>query len=235
MNTQNILIIGGSGDIGSSVLSEMIARRDLNTVYNFILLGRNLDKLNRIKNKLMHHKNVNLLIYGFNLCNATYEDYINLQQQLKEEFTKLDHLIFAAGMLGYLTPIANYELGKWFQVIQTNFQSKFLLSQTLIPVLNLSSKPQITFLLNSNANTAYWGAYACAEAATEKLATLLAEEHQNQTNHLIVNKVFLAPTNTEFRKKAFPAELNHNLATPEHTAKLVCDAINLYASELTTA
>jgi NAD(P)-dependent dehydrogenase (short-subunit alcohol dehydrogenase family) len=213
---QIILITGSSKGIGRQLCIEYANAHRV----KLLMLARNINDLKRLQNQLATQYNTPSDYYPFNLCSATLDDYDNLQDDIKTHSGKIDTLILNAGILGVLAPIEHYAIDKWFQVLQVNLNSKFLLIQSMLPLLKLSKKPRIIFMLDkqlSMGTQANWGAYAVANAACINLAQMLRAEYAGYLN-IQVQEVYVPATNTDLRNKAYPAEDLAKLPTPEQAA-----------------
>ena len=93
------------------------------------------------------------------------------------------------------------------KVMTINLESSFLLTKTLLPLLNHSGLSSIIFTSSGvgKKGRAYWGAYAVSKFATEGMMEVLADELEN-TSNIRVNSVNPGPIRTKMRESAYPAE-----------------------------
>lgn len=196
-----ILLTGASGGIGDAV-----AKAYAQYGATVILLSENVPGLSVIYDDIVKNQYPEPAIYPMNLANATYDDYQDLATNIKNQLGRLDGVVHNAGMLGTLTPIEQYPLDQWYQVLQVNLNCTFLLTQALLPLLKQSDSSRI-IITCANPDTelkAFWGAFGVAAAGALQLMKTLADEHQ----HTSININGICPDNirTNLRNRAFPAE-----------------------------
>ena len=77
---------------------------------------------------------------------------------IAEEFISLDGIIHNAAILGTMTPLEDYELSQWDEVLNINLRAPFLLTKTLKKILENSAMPRIIFTSSGVANVgrAFW-------------------------------------------------------------------------------
>ena len=109
---------------------------------------------------------------------ATPENYQSLQDDIFNQFEKLDGLIHNAAILGTMMPVDQYDIKLWYSTLQINLNGPFMLTQFLIPLLNKSDDARILFLSAEQGREAkaYWGAYGASKFAVEGFAKTLSEE-----------------------------------------------------------
>ena len=56
--------------------------------------------------------------------------------------TRLDGVLFNAGLLGTLSPFEHIQEQEWDEVMQVNVKSEFLLTQALLPLIRQTAKEQ---------------------------------------------------------------------------------------------
>lgn len=215
LDNKVILITGASRGIGRAVAKTIAAQGA-----RLILLSRNISELESLATELQSAGYQQPLIYPFNLCSATLEDYDDLRRNIDNAYGQLDGLILNAGMLGDLSPIEHHDIKKWYQVLQVNLNSVFILTQATLPLLKKSAAGTIIFTdteLSSNAK-ANWGAYAVASAGCNTMMQMLAKECANLTK-IRVNAIRPAKIQTRLRAQAFPAEDTSKLTNPENITK----------------
>ena len=64
---------------------------------------------------------------------------------LYENYDRIDGVAHIAGVLGYLSPLINTSLQQLKSVMEINFESNFLLTQLLLPLLFQSDNPSVVF------------------------------------------------------------------------------------------
>ncbi len=211
MTNKIILITGASDGIGKATAIEC-ARQGATVIIH----GKTVPKLELLYDEIMQAGYTEPVIYPLDLEKITAEDCETLNDVISDEFGKLDGLFNNAGWLGAATPIQQYDLKLWFQVMQINLNASFMLTQACLPLLNQEDPSSIVFTLDEK-NTAYWGAYGVSKAGLRSLMEILADEVENTS----INVKGLIPGNvkTKLRTRAFPAEDPATLTSPEEVAR----------------
>ncbi len=202
LDSKVILITGASKGIGRSVAAALAAQGA-----TLILLARTAVELQLLADEIVNSGARQPKVCLFNLCSATLEDYDDLRIQISEQYGRLDGLIHNAGILGTLSPLEHYNIQTWYQVLQVNLNSAFILTQATLPLLKLSAAGSIIFTLTDLCDQpkANWGAYAVASSGCKTMMQMLAQECAN-TSKIRVNAVRPFKVNTKLRAQAYPAE-----------------------------
>jgi NAD(P)-dependent dehydrogenase (short-subunit alcohol dehydrogenase family) len=205
-----ILVTGASKGIGRSI--AIAYAKQGATV---ILLARNVKALSEVYDIIVQEKHPTPAIYPFNLATANADDFSELATTIKKNFGKLDGLLLNAGILPSLTPIEQYPIEQWYQVMQLNLNSKFLLCQSLIPIMQHSQSPSVVFTVSNQIKTscAYWGAYAIADNGTLSLMQILYQEFTNRK--LRFNAINPGKVDTSLRDKIYPGGSKDKVFSPE--------------------
>lgn len=211
LSNRVIAVTGASSGIGRTAALTYAAHGA-----TVILLGRTISKLEAVYDEIEAAGHPQPAIYPINFEGAAEKDYEDMQATLNDEFGRLDGLLHNASELGQRTPIANYSFEVWQQVFQVNVNSQFLMTKSLIPLLEKSSDASVIFTGSGVGlqGRAYWGAYAASKAATENLVQILAQEFEG-AYPIRVNSVNPGATRTKMRATAYPAEDPNTLKTPE--------------------
>lgn len=207
-----ILITGASTGIGRTVAKTYAAYGA-----TVILLARSIPKLESLYDEIIHAGFPTPAIYPFNLANATPADYQDLKQSIENHFGRLDGLLLNAAQLGSLTPIEQYPIEQWYQVLQVNLNSAFLLTQATIPLLKQSTNGSIVFTLANEGmvGKAYWGAYGVSKFGLQGLMQMLAAELETHTT-IRVNAINPERVRTALRVNAYPGESSDILPLPQN-------------------
>ena len=114
-----------------------------------------------------------------------------------------------------MTPLEDYELSKWDEVLNINLRAPFLLTKTLKSILENSTMPRIIFTSSGVANTgrAFWGAYSVSKFGLKGLAEIFTNELET-TSSIKVFNFDPGATQTKMRASARPAEDPSSLKTP---------------------
>ena len=186
-----------------------------------VLLGRTLEKLESLYDEIESAGYAQPAIVPLNLDTAAEHDYIELSNQLYDEFGRLDGVLHNAGILGMRTPIENYDPITWETVMRINVHAPFMLTQNLLPLLTRSSDASVIFTSSGvgRKGRAYWGAYAVSKFATEGMMQVLADELENTPN-IRINAINPGATRTQMRAYAYPAEPPETNPTPDEIMPL---------------
>ncbi len=209
------LVTGASRGIGRSVAIQLAS-----VGMQVIAISRTVQDLESLYDQIVTAGYKPPILMPFNLCSASLEDYDDLRRAIKDKFGKIDVLVHCAGILGALTPIEHYDIKTWYQVMQVNLNSAFILTQTCMQLLKQSSQGQVVFTINDIANNpkANWGAYAVANTGIQTLAELIQQECATLTK-IKVHTITPSKTNTALRSAAYPSEDKSTLLDPDEVAK----------------
>ena len=164
-----------------------------------------------------------------NFESAEEKEYLKVKEAVEDQFDKLDGLINNAGVLGEKKPLGQYEYSICKKVLNVNLDSAFLLTKTLLPLLNHSKLSSVVFTSSGvgKKGRAYWGAYAISKFATEGMMEVFADELENTTK-IRVNCVNPGAVRTKMREEAYPAEDPETNPLPKEIMNLyiylMCDA-----------
>ena len=217
LKDKTILVTGTGSGIGKATaktLSKFGAQ--------LILLSKDTEKLESLHEEIIQQGFKEPLIHPMNFESAQEEEYLGVKEAIQDKFGKLDGLINNAGILGEKKPLGQYQYSIWKKVLNVNLDSAFLLTKTLLPLLNHSQLGSIVFTSSGVGKNgrAYWGAYAISKFATEGMMEVFADELENTTK-IRVNCINPGAVRTKMREEAYPAE------DPE-TNPLPREIMNLY-------
>lgn len=224
LKNRTILVTGAGDGIGTAI-AKAFAQHGATV----ILLGKTIAKLEAVYDEIEAAGGPQPAIYPMDLRGATEDDYEQLANTIEENFGQLDGLLHNAGILGDKKPIAQITLNSWNEVLQVNLTSNFLLTKSLLPLLDKSPDASIVFTSSGvgRKSRAYWGTYAVSKFATEGLMQTLADELSN-TSQIRVNSINPGATNTAMRRSAYPAEHPDTNPKPE---KLVPTYLYLFGPD----
>lgn len=209
---ERIILVTGAGD-GIGRAAALAFARHGATV---ILLGRTLAKLEKVYDEIEAEGLPQPAIFPLNFEGATLKDYHDMAETLDKEFGRLDGVLHNAGLLGSITPFAQYNPALWEQVMQVNFNGPIWMTQALLPLLEASQDASVVFTSSGvgRKGRAYWGAYSVSKFATEGFMEVLADEVEHLGN-LRVNSLNPGATRTRMRASAYPGEDPDTLRAPE--------------------
>lgn len=207
-----VILVTGAGDgIGRAVARQLAVHGA-----TVILLGRTIRKLEQLYDEIEKNSAPKPAIYPMNLEGATPKDYADLARVLDTEFGRLDGLLHNAALFEGLTPLANYDIELWYRILQANLNAPFLLTQTLLGLLNRSADASVVFTADrvSEEGRAYWGAYAVAKGGAETLMKILASELETNTP-IRVNSIDPGRVRTGLSLRAYPGRPPTEWSDPE--------------------
>tara|TARA_B100001113_G_scaffold75920_1_gene59288 strand:- start:284 stop:1030 length:747 start_codon:yes stop_codon:yes gene_type:complete len=211
LTNKTILITGATDGIGK-VLAEEFSKLGS----NIILLGKNSSKLDAVYDQLDHSfDSQKHLILEADLSLLNNESAHEILRAISNEYDALDGIIHNAAILGTMTPLEDYELSKWDEVLNINLRAPFLLTKTLKSIVENSTMPRIIFTSSGVANTgrAFWGAYSVSKFGLKGLAEIFTNELET-TSSIKVFNFDPGATQTKMRASARPAEDPSSLKTP---------------------
>ncbi len=208
---RTILITGAGSGIGRAV--ALACAQAHATV---VLVGRTLKKLEAVHTEIAALGAGEASIAQLDLERAVARDYDTLADAVLERYGRLDGLLHNAGILGTLSPIADYDVPLFARVLHVNVTAAFALTQVLLPALKQSPDARILFTSSSvgRRGRAYWGAYAVSKFALEGLSQVLAHELEGSSK-ITVNTINPGRTRTAMRRAAYPSEDIATLPSPE--------------------
>lgn len=199
---RHILVTGAGDGIGRAA-----AKCYASYGATLILLGKTTAKLETVYDEIEASGGPTPYIFPLDLKKAKEQDYQQLAEALQEQVGTLHGLLHNAGILGQRAPIANYQEKTWREVLEINLTAPFLLTRTLLPLLEQAEDASIIFTSSGvgRKGRAFWGAYAVSKFATEGLMQTLADELDG-TSNIRVNCINPGATRTRMRAEAYPAE-----------------------------
>jgi NAD(P)-dependent dehydrogenase (short-subunit alcohol dehydrogenase family) len=206
-----ILVTGAATGIG-----RVIAKAYAENGATVILLSRSVPLLEGLYDEIIQAGLPKPAIYPLNLLTATPPNYEELQENIEKYFGRLDGILYNAAHLGSLTPIEHHTVEQWYEVMQVNLHSPFLLTQAVLPLLKRAPEASIIFTtceVGLKAK-AYWGAYAVSKFGCQGLMQILADELETNTA-IRVNSINPGNIKTQLRTNAYPAENPEYLREPQ--------------------
>lgn len=202
-----ILVTGAGSGIGAEA-ARCFARHGATV----ILSGRTQAKMEAVYDAIVAAGDPEPTITVIDFAKAQGEAYEGIADAIEKQFGRLDGLLHNAGMLGYLSPLAHYEVRTWLEVMHVNLTAPFILTQSLLPQLQAAADPSLVFTSSGvgRKSRAYWGAYAVSKFGTEGLMQTLADE----LDTVRVNCINPGATRTAMRRAAYPGEDPGRLKTP---------------------
>ena len=208
---KTVLVTGAAEGIGRAASLAYAAHGA-----EVLLLSRNEGRLESLYDEIVAAGGREPAILAMDLAKASHDDFVTLAGSLGEALPKLDGLLHNASLLGDRKPIAQTRATTWHDVMQVNVNAGFMLTQTLLPMLEQAPAASVVFTSSGVGRTgrAYWGSYAVSKCATEGLMQVLADE-LGATSNIRVNSLNPGAVNTSMRRSAYPAEPPTTNPSPE--------------------
>jgi len=207
---KTILITGAGDGIGKAAALAYAAHGA-----EVLLLGKTEAKLEQVYDQILAAGGKEPGIIPSDLSQVSHDALCALAGELASSVNKLDGLLHNASILGDRKPMEQTSANTWHQVMQVNVNAAFMLTQTMIPLLEKADHASVVFTSSGvgRKGRAFWGAYAVSKFATEGVMQTLADEYQNKS--IRFNCINPGATRTSMRAQAFPAETPETLKTPE--------------------
>jgi len=205
-----ILVTGAGSGMGKAAAIEYASQGA-----SVILLGRNVESLEVTYDVIVSNKSPVPMISLMDLSRADGNDYQDLIDNLAGSYSQLDGLLLNAAVLGDRSPISHYDVSTWVKTIHINLTSQFILTKTLLPILEQSNSASVIFTSSGvgKIGKAFWGAYSVSKFGIEGLCQILSDEYQNDTS-IRFNCINPGAIQTKMRKMAYPLEDPSNLLKP---------------------
>jgi len=209
------LITGASRGIGAAVAKRFAAEGA-----HVVLMARTIGGLEEIDDEIRAAGGAATLIPQ---DLSKLDELEKLGPALHQRFGRLDILVANAGLLGALTPIAQFEPRMWDEVMTVNVAANQRLIRTLDPLLRASDAGRAVFVTSGAGQVprAYWGVYAVSKAALEMMVKIYAAE--TEKTNLRVNLLSPGAIRTKMRAQAFPGEHPDSLPPPDSITDLFVD------------
>jgi short-subunit dehydrogenase len=213
----NILITGASRGIGYEVVKQFA----INPSNNIIVLSRNKQQLNQLKDYCKNQFQNHIHIYSIDFLAESFE------QDLEKVFLNHQHHFdIIINNAGYLLnkPFADYSIKEVKDIYQVNTYAPIQIIQSAI---KFNDKSKTCHIINISSMGGFQGSvkfpglsiYSSSKAALANLTECLAEEYKN--TNIKINCLALGSVQTEMLNQAFPdykAQL-----TPQQIAKYIAD------------
>lgn len=211
------LITGAAMGLGQALTRQLVAAG-----HEVILLDKEFKALNALYDELDSDL---VALYPMDLLGADVNDYQKLQDVLAENYGALDGVFLNAATLPAFTPIEHFDFMQWYEVLHTNLNANFHLTQMTLPLLNKAESGKLVAITDENIKLApaYYGAYGVAKAGLEQLMRTVAEENRDRSAEIYVAK--LKTFATDSRGRLFPGENPATLPKPSDMASHLLDIV----------
>ena len=163
IKNKTVFITGATSGIGEQLALDL---SKMNT--NLILIARNIDKLNFLKERIQKNVNINVDIYQLDV-----KDKINVKKIISNilEHKTIDILINNAGLALGLEHIDKGDTDEWEDMIDTNIKGLLYVSRAIIPQMRDLSTAHIINIGSVAGKTAYpnGNVYCASKSAVHSL------------------------------------------------------------------
>ncbi|OUR76675.1 oxidoreductase [Alphaproteobacteria bacterium 46_93_T64] len=213
------LVTGASRGIGAAIAKALAAEGA-----HVILVARSVGALEEVDDAIQNAGGSATLV-PLDLTDTNTID--GLASPLYERWKKLDILVAAAGTLGKLTPLHQYDPKLWEDVFKLNVHANWRLIRALDPLLRASENGRALFVTDGPASETkqYWGGYAASKAALNEMIQTYAAE--TAKSNLKVNLIDPGPVATKLRLSAYPGEDQSTLPTADDKVELFLNALDV--------
>ena len=185
------LITGASSGIGKDIAIELAKRN-----YDLVLVSRDIDKLNKVKEQI---KNVKVQVVSKDL--SVEQNCIDLYDQLNNE--KIDILINNAGF-GLFGDFSDTPLEKELRMIKTNITATHILTKLFLQKMK---KENSGYILNVASIAGFMpgplmSAYYASKAYVVRLTQAIREELKKEKSRVKVGILCPGPVETNFNNVA---------------------------------
>ena len=206
-----ILITGAADGIGRAVTLALAEQGA-----TVLMLDKKARHLEKLFDQVIERGYSEPIILPIDLLEVTPESATTLAQAIHDDIGRLDGLLHNAAELGSPSPLDQYDMEYWNQVMHINLQAPYFLTRALLPLLKQEHQTNLLFTSAEVGRQAqaYWGAYSIAYAGLEAQMTLWAEELEAVSN-VKVNSIDPGAVRTSFRRRSHPGESQEALPTPK--------------------
>ena len=235
-NNRVALVTGATSGIGKSIAIHLAKAG-----CRVICVGRNNQRATEVNKEIDDFGGVSTVVTGdissADGCKEIVENTIDV-------FNEIDILVNCAGILT-ATSIQNTTENEWNQIIQTNLNGTFFMTQQCYPYLARGNHPRV---INISSNAGRMGGYANSQAYTASkggmIAITMGIARQFASDGITVNVVCPGTTVTEMSKGKYNEEKLRELTSripmgrlgkPEDTAAAVAFFASLESGFITGA
>jgi NAD(P)-dependent dehydrogenase (short-subunit alcohol dehydrogenase family) len=210
LSNKTILVTGAADGIGRA-LTIALAEQGATV----LMLDKKSRHLEKLFDQVTERGFAEPVILPVDLMEITADTATTLAQAVHDDIGNIDGLLHNAAELGSPSPMDQYDMAYWNQVMHTNLQAPYLLTRALLPLLKHDLQTNILFTSADVGRqpAAYWGAYSIAYAGIEAQMKIWAEELEAISN-IKVNSIDPGPIRTGLRRRSHPGESQESLAPP---------------------
>lgn len=187
------LITGASSGIGRDIANELAKRG-----YDLILVARNVEKLNQVRDNLLKNNKINIKIIQMDVSKE--ENCKNLYNQVNDD---IDILVNNAGF-GVFGDFSKTDLDKEVQLINTNITAVHILTKLFLQDMEKKNKG---YILNVASIAGFMtgplmATYYASKAYVVRLSEAIREELRRKNSNVKISILCPGPVNTNFNNVA---------------------------------
>lgn len=192
---RTILITGASDGIGKAIALELSKSK-----YDLILLARDSDRLNSVKEEALSNGSSNVISYTIDLRDI--ESIKRVVKDIDDNKYQIDGLINNAGIWQKVADLDDIPEQEIFDVINTNLTGLILLTQKLLPIIKRSSNGFIINISSRSGLMAQKGqsVYSASKYGVRGFTEVLREDLKD--SEIRVAGIYQGGTNTNMFNKA---------------------------------
>jgi NAD(P)-dependent dehydrogenase (short-subunit alcohol dehydrogenase family) len=156
----------------------------------------------------------------------------SMVSKIVKERNAIDILVNNASLLGPRSPLSDYPLKDWEEVLRVNLTGLFIVTREVLKPMIAQGSGCIVNISSGvgRAGRSRWGAYAVSKFGVEGLTQVLADELRDLP--IRVMAVNPGGTRTRMRAEAYPHEDPRKLKAPEEVAGAIVRLIRSEDSAL---
>lgn len=218
---QTVLITGASDGIGKA-----IAIRLAKSVEELILLGKNEQRLSKVKELCLERGVDKITIYAVDFLEK--DNFEKVLTKIYSRHKNITVLINNAGVWQKMGDIDNVSLSKVDEIITVNLISLIKLTKTVLPILREQLEGKIINIVSKSGYVAQKGqsVYTASKYGVRGFTEVLQEDLKE--SNITVTGVYQSGTKTKMFSKAdenIPNDIFNNFTDPQDLAKIVEDII----------
>lgn len=213
--TDKVIMVTGAADGIGKAVTIALAEQGATV----LMLDKKARHLEKLYDQVCERGFEEPIILPIDLMEITPDSATELAQVMNDDIGRLDGLLHNAAELGSPSPLDQYDMDYWNQVMHINLQAPYFLTRALLPLLKQDYTTNVLFTSADVGREAlaYWGAYSIAYAGIEAQMSIWAQELEAISN-IKINSIDPGPVRTSFRRRSHPGESQESLATPQSIA-----------------